>query len=242
MDFAGLAIVDLLLAAGAIVAGSVVQRASGVGGGFIIVPMLAMIDVAFVPGPMVLATIALSVLMAWREWEHVDFAAMPWILAGFVPGAAAGAWVLTIVAADYLGVVFGSVILIAVLITSLGLHPPLNRWTSVITGSISGVMGASSGIGAPPLAILYQRQSGPVLRATLAVLYTICSVLIVLLLAVLGDFGWQETVTGIALTPGFLIGYWLGAPLVKHIQGRGLRATVLLVSAAAAIALIVKSF
>ena len=51
-----------------------------------------MIDVAYLPGPIVLATIALSTLMAWREWAHVDFGAIPWILGGFVPGAAAGAW------------------------------------------------------------------------------------------------------------------------------------------------------
>lgn len=233
---------SLLLAAGAVIAGSIVQRASGVGGGFIIVPLLAMIDVAYVPGPLVFATIALSTLMAWREWRHVDFFAMPWILTGFIPGTVLGAWVLSAVAPDRLGMVFGSVILLAVVISSLGLHPPVNRASSAFTGAISGVMGASSGIGAPPLAILYHRHSGAVLRATLAVLYTICSLLIVLMLAAFGDFGSRDALLGLALTPGFFIGYVLGAPLVKVVDRRGVRWIVLLVSAAAAVALIVKSF
>lgn len=232
----------LLLAAAAIIVGSVVQRASGVGGGFLIVPILAMIDTAYLPGPLVFATIALSTLMAWREWQYVDFSAIPGILVGFVPGTAVGAWLLSVVAPDRLGVVFGSVILLAVLITGLGMHPPATRPIRALVGAISGVMGASSGIGAPPLALLYQRQSGAVLRATLAVLYTICSVLILLMLAAFGDFGSREALLGLALTPGFFVGYLLGAPLVKFVDRSGVRWVVLLVSAAAAVALIVKSF
>jgi len=103
-------------------------------------------------------------------------------------------------------------------------------------------MGASSGIGAPPLALLYHRESGPALRATLAVLYTVCSLLIVLLLAAYGSFGVREALTGCLLMPGFFIGYFLGGSLVVHIERQGLRTAVLVVSAAAAVALIAKSF
>ena len=233
--------IEFVLAAAAIVTGSVLQRITGVGGGFVFVPLLAIINVNFVPGPVVFATIALSTLMAWREWSHVDFANLLPILAGFVPGAAAGAWVLSVVPADQLGLVFGSTILVAVLISSVGLHPPLNRLTGSIAGLISGVMGGSSGVGAPPLAILYQRQPGGVVRSTLAVLYTICSVLIVLILAIWGEFDREDAWTGVLLVPGFVIGYLLGGPLVARFESAGLRALVLLVSAAAAVTLIVKS-
>jgi len=232
---------EFLLAAAAVVTGSVVQRVTGVGGGFIFVPLLAIINVNFVPGPVVFATIALSTLMAWREWAEVDFANLVPILAGFIPGAAAGAWILTRVPADQLGLVFGSTILAAVLISSIGLHPPLNRLTGGIAGIVSGVMGASSGVGATPLAILYQRQSGGVVRSTLAVLYTVCSVLIVLILAAYGEFGWSDAYTGLLLIPGFLLGYLLGGPLILRFDSAGLRALVLLVSAAAAVTLIVRS-
>jgi len=233
---------DLALAAVAIAAGSAVQRASGVGTGFIVVPLIAMIDVTYLPGPLVLATISLSTLMVWREWSHVDFKAVPWILSGFVPGAAVGAWALTAIAPDQLGFLFGGVILFAVLLTALGLHPPLNRISSVITGLVSGAMGASSGVGAPPLAILYHRASGAVLRATLAILYTVCSILILIVLAAFGSFGAEEALTGLLLIPGFLVGYRLGAPFVAYVEAAGVRTPVLVLSALAAVALIAKSF
>lgn len=232
---------EFLLAAAAIAAGSVLQRVTGVGGGFIFVPLLAIINVNFVPGPVVFATIALSALMAWREWSQVDFANLLPILAGFVPGAACGAWILTRVPAEQLGLVFGVTILVAVVISSVGLHAPLNRVTGAIAGAISGVMGGSSGVGAPPLAMLYQRQPGGVVRSTLAVLYTVCSVLIVVILALYGEFGVAEAWTGLLLVPGFLVGYALGSPLATRFGNSSLRALVLLVSAGAAVTLIVKS-
>lgn len=232
---------NLLLAAAAIVAGSVVQRVSGVGGGFITVPLVAMIDVDFLPGPLVLATVALSVLMAWREWSFVDWRGVPLIMAGFIPGSAVGAWILSVVPPEQLGLVFGGTILLAVVISCVGLHPQLNRWTAGAAGFVSGAMGTSTAIGGPPLAILYQRRPGPELRATLAVLFTLCSLFIVLVLAAIGRFGSADFFVGLWLTPGFFVGYLLGGPLVRRLQGRSLSAVVLLVSAAAAIALIVKS-
>jgi len=232
----------LALAALAIAAGSAVQRASGVGTGFLVVPVLALIDTGYLPGPLVLATVALSSLMAWRERAHIDFAAIPWILAGFLPGAAAGAYALNVVPAEQLGLLFGAVILFAVLLSSLGLHPVLNRTSCLVAGLVSGTMGASSGVGAPPLAILYHRASGAVLRATLAVLYTVCSLLIVLVLAAYGRFGAHELLTGLLLTPGFFIGYFLGGPLVARVESAGVRTPVLVLSAAAAVALILKNF
>jgi len=234
-------LVDLSLAATAIVAGAVVQRVSGVGGGFIMVPLLAMIDVSYVPGPLIFATLVLSGLMAWQEREAIDFANVAVILAAFVPGAIAGAWVLSLAAAEQLGVVFGSTILVAVLITLLGLHPSLNRGSCIAAGLVAGVMGASSGIGAPALAILYHRQSGAMLRATLALLYTCCSLLILIALALFGRFAMQELYIGVLLTPGFVVGYLLGAVVARRVGHLNMRYLVLSVSAAAAAALIVRS-
>ncbi len=104
-------------------------------------------------------------------------------------------------------------------------------------------MGASSGIGAPPLAMLYQAHPGKMLRSSLAVLYSLCSALIVIVLAGFGRFGATEALTGVLLVPGFVIGYWLGGPLVSRFETvAGMRRMVLLVSALAALALIGKSF
>lgn len=211
------------------------------GGGFIMVPLLAMINVAFLPGPLICASLSISGFMMWREWQHIDFRCVKVILMAFVPGTILGAWLLSNISADSLGVFFGYVILFAVLISLSGIHFPLNRISGAIAGVIAGAMGASTGIGAPILAVLYQRSSGPMVRSTLAFLYTVCSLLIVAALIFFGRFSWQEGGYSLLLVPGFMFGYVLSRPLAVHFDHGATRYIVLGISAAASVSLIIGS-
>jgi uncharacterized membrane protein YfcA len=225
----------------AVIAGSVIQVASGVGGGFIIVPLLAWIDLGLVPGPLVFASLSLSSLMALREWHAVSWRHIPVILGGLLPGSLFGAWVLISLPPAGLGIVFGTVILLAIIVTALGRQIPLNHATGALIGALSGAMGTSSGIGAPPLALLYQDQPGDRIRATLAVLYTGASLIILAMLFGFGKFAAEEAWSGLLLMPGFVLGYWLANRWTPHIDRDHSRLAVLLVSAIAAVALIIRS-
>lgn len=235
-------ITEFIAATLAVILGSVVQVASGVGGGFLIVPLLAWIDVSLVPVPLIFASLSLSGLMAVRGRRLVDWQYIPATLIGMIPGTIAGAYVLTVVPTDNLGIVFGGVILIGIAITSSGLHIPLTRATAMIAGALSGVTGASTGIGAPLLALVYQHESGPKIRATLAALYTSASVLMLVILFGFGKFRAPEFQSGLALIPGFLLGYWVANHFTAHIDRAGSRIAVLAVSAAAAVMLIARSW
>ncbi len=236
MGFEELAAATLVVALG-----SVVQAISGVGAGFLIVPLLAWIDVGLIPGPVVLGSMSLSGVMGYRERRHIEFAHMPLIFLGLIPGAVAGGYLLSRVSFDRLGMMFGTVMLIAIAITASGFRIPLTRGSAGLAGAVAGVMGTSSGIGAPVLALLYQDQSGPRVRATLAVLYVGASFLIIISLFVFGKFGIIEVVSGLLLMPGYLLGYALSRRLTARIDTGGTRAAVLLVSAVAALSLILRS-
>jgi len=233
--------VEFIAATLAVIVGSVIQVTSGVGGGFVIVPLLAWIDLSLVPAPLIFASLSLSGLMAVRERHAVDWQQIPLILGGLVPGSLLGAWVLTSVSLDKLGIVFGNVILLAIMVAASGRHIPVNRVTCVLTGALSGTMGTSSGIGAPPLALLYQDQPGARIRATLAVLYSGASLIMLTILFVFGRFGADDVQSGLLLMPGFVLGYWLANRWTPHIDRGHARIAVLLVSGAAAVALILRS-
>jgi uncharacterized membrane protein YfcA len=232
---------ELLLAVLAVVLGSIIQGVSGVGGGFIMVPLLAMINMSYLPGPLIFGSLSISGVMAWRERAHIDFRATGFILVATIPGSALGAWLLSRVGHDQLGIVFGSMILFAVLISALGVHFPLTRITALVSGFTAGMMGASSGIGAPVVAVLYQRETGPKVRSTLAFIYTFASVMIVLALAVFGQFSFAEAQLGLLLVPGFMLGYIFSRPLALHFDHGATRYIVLGVSAAAAAVLLISS-
>lgn len=232
---------ELALAIAAVVLGSVVQTLSGVGGGFIIVPLLALLDMAWIPGSLVLSSMSLSGLMAWRERQAIDSAHMLPMMMGVMAGGAIGAWLLTIVSFEKLGLVFGSMILLAVLIVVSGLHVKLSNGSAALAGLVAGTMGASSGIGAPVLALLYQDQSGPRVRATLALLYTVASFLILVALLVSGNFSWEDFFRGMFLIPGFMLGYILSFKLTKRLDHGATRLIIMTVSASAGIILVLRS-
>jgi uncharacterized membrane protein YfcA len=205
------------------------------------VPLLALINVSFLPGPLVFGSLSISGVMAWRERSHIDYRNTGFILAAIIPGAIIGAWLLAGISPDQLGLVFGGAILFAVIISLCGIHFPLNRFSGTLSGLLAGAMGASSGIGAPVIAILYQRVAGPMVRSTLAFVYTIASIFIVSALAVFGRFGLAEIGYGLLLVPGFLLGYLCSRPLALHFDHGATRYIVLGVSGVAAASLIVSS-
>jgi len=224
-----------------IVIGSIVQAVSGVGAGFLMVPMLAIIDLGLVPGPLIFGSLALSGIMTWRERAAIDRDKLGPMFIGLVPGAALGAWVLSIVPAAQLGIVFAVAILLSIALTISGLDIRPTRQSSLIAGVVSGTMGAASGIGAPIVAILYQHASGPRVRSTLALIYTIASLMIILALATFGRFGVHEAAAGAAMMPGFLFGYWVANRLRKRLELGATRPVVLGVSATAALTLLIRS-
>ena len=102
-------------------------------------------------------------------------------------------------------------------------------------------MGATVGIGAPVIAILYQRASGPMVRSTLAFIYTVASLVIIAALILFGRFGLPEAKAGLLLMPGLMIGLALARPLALYSDHGATRYVVLGMSAAAAATLILTS-
>lgn len=232
---------EFAAATAAIAIGSIVQAASGVGAGFLMVPMLAFIDLSLVPGPLIFGSLVLSGIMAFRERGAIDRDNLAPMFIGLLPGSAVGAWIISIVPTGQLGIVFAIVILLGIALTTSGLDLPLNRASALVAGAVAGTMGASSGIGAPVVAILYQHASGPRVRATLALIYSVASMLILVALASFGRFGSTEALAGFALMPGFLAGYWVANRLRHRLGQLASRPVVLSVSAVAAMALLIRS-
>jgi uncharacterized membrane protein YfcA len=67
-----------LLAALIVFIGSIVQGSVGIGLGFVAVPLLALIDPGFVPGPLLLAALVLTVLISVREYQSIEFQNLTW--------------------------------------------------------------------------------------------------------------------------------------------------------------------
>ena len=80
-----------------------------------------------------------------------------------------------------------------------------------------GFMGTVSGIGGPPIALVYQHSDGPTLRGTLARYFTVGNLVAIPTLVVAGHLGRDELLPIAVLVPGALAGLpslqrWLAVP------------------------------
>ena len=92
----------------------------------------------------------------------------------------------------------------------------------------------------PPMALLYQREAGPKIRGTLAAYFTVGVTLSLIGLSTVGRFGMREVVLSLQLVPGVLVGYFLSRGAARRLDRGYIRKAVLVLSAAAAVGVIVR--
>jgi uncharacterized membrane protein YfcA len=235
-------LMEILAANGVLALGSVLQAATGLGAGLVVVPLLALISLDFVPGPVILAALALAWLMAWQGRGAIHYAGMPVLLSGLLMGMILGASLLALLPLDRLGILFGGFILLAVAVSISGLRVVFASTTLTVAGVLSGFMGTTAAVGAPVLALLYQHHPGPVLRATLGFLYFISSIVMLALLHLAGRFSTHELLLGLVLVPGVVAGYLIAGYLSPYLDRGCSRIAVLAISTISAVLLILRSF
>ena len=234
---------DVVIAvAGVCVAlGGFVQSGIGLGLGLVAAPVVTLLDPALMPGSMLVAGASLPVLILAREALHTDWPGVSWALAGRVAGTVGGIWVLAAMSLRALGIVVGGMVLAVVALSIREAVVPRNRVTLVTAGVISGVTGTATSIGGPPVALLYQDQSGPRVRATLSVYFTIGNSIALAALAATGHLPERDVVVGLVFVGCAAVGFAAAAGLRRFLDAGRTRAAVLAAAAGSALVLIAHS-
>ncbi|HEX6310801.1 MAG TPA: sulfite exporter TauE/SafE family protein [Acidimicrobiia bacterium] len=220
--------------------GSLVQGSIGFGSNLVAVPVLALANPEALPATLTMVVIPLVVAMAVRERHAVDRAGVTWITLGRIPGTAIGAWIVAVVSGATLSVLLGSGVLVAVALTGFTEPVPVNRTTTATAGFASGVMGTSTAIGGPPMALLYQHHEGPVLRSTLAWAFAFGTAMSLAGLVIGGVVHLWHLALAAALLPALGLGLFLSRYTVGRLEGRWLRPAVLSFAAVTAVWAIVR--
>lgn len=147
-----------LLAMGLIFLGSFVQTAIGFGLAIVAVPLLILWAPEYVPAPICLVALFISIMNALKHRSSVEIGGLKMALIGRVPGSIAGGFMLFFVSTQALTLWIGLLVLFAVIVSVLPfrIEPTPQRMT--LAGFFSGLFGTSSAIGGPPMALLLQHQ------------------------------------------------------------------------------------
>ncbi len=237
-----LSILQIILAILITMAGAIVQGAVGFGLGPLSVPLLVLVNPVFVPGPVLIIALVLTILMFKREIHEVDYFGMKWAVVGRLIGSILAGIFLAFLPRESLKLYFGIGIIVAVSFNWIGITLPLNRLSLISTGTISGFMGTSVSIGGPPMALVYQNQSGSLIRSTLAGIFGVGTILGIISLAVVGYMGMREIYASLILLPGIIIGFFLSKYAVHWLDKGFMKPAILTLSTFAATAILLSYF
>ena len=224
-----------------LVLSSILQMATGVTAGIIIVPFLAMISYTLIPAPIAFASLSLTIMMAYKGRKHIDTKNMFQISMGMLAGILLSIFILKNISFEYMGLIFGLFILISVFISIKIKTFTLNKSINYSGGFISGVMGSMAAVGGQVLALLFQNHPLESLKATLAFLYTLFSTVMIIMFFIFGEFSYTQFISGIYMMPGFIIGFLIAPIFSKYFNPKYSRTVVLTMAVIGAIILIVKS-
>ena len=230
----------LLIASLGVLVGACLQGALGIGFGLVSAPVLALVDIRFVPAPIIGASVILSVLMAYRERAALDLPSVSWAIAGRVVGAAMGSVAVALIADRWLAILL-SVSLLGVVAVSIGgwsIRPTPRSLFGA--GTASGFSGTTTSIGGPPMALVYQHQSGQEMRSALATFQLFGGVISLVALAVAGEYAATELALTGALILAVVLGFVTSRWAIPYLDRGRIRPAVLSFAVIAALVILAR--
>lgn len=237
---ADITIVHLLLANLVVLAGSCLQGVAGFGIGTLAAPLLFLISPAFIPASLTLNASVLTVLMLMRNRTSLQIREVRYAIGGSLVGAILAGGTLLVISTRGFELIFGILILLAVGLSVAGLKPRLNPRNSVIAGTASAYMGTITAVGGPPIAMIYQNEKGPLVRANMSAFFMVANLFALVTLVFSGYLGTTELTLFLATVPGVFLGFWLSAGLVARLPFEALRPIILGIAAIAGLAALIR--
>lgn len=231
---------QILLANLVVLAGACLQGVVGYGIGTLSAPLLFLISPLLVPGPLTLNATLLTIMMLVRNRTAVRVREVRLAIGGGVVGTCLAAVTLMVISPRGFELIFGVLILVAVGLSVAGWRPRLTGRSSVLAGMASTFMGTITAVGGPPIAMIYQNEKGPLVRANMSAFFLFASLLSLSALAFSGYLGVREWLLFLVTFPGVIAGFLLSARFVGRIDGERLRGLILGIAALAGAAALVQ--
>jgi len=186
---------------------AVLQSVSGIGLALVAAPLLVLLDSDFLPGPILTLGFCLSVLTSWRYRRTLHLGNTLLALYGRIPGSLAGLVLLVVASQSAISLGFGVLIIASVILSYRRVTVEASRNNLLVAGFFSGMMGTTTSVGGPPMALVYQNSDPDTVRAQLGFYFLIGTGLSIMLLAVSGNYSMRQLGLVIPLVPAVFLGF-----------------------------------
>lgn len=217
----------LIVMAGVVALAGFAQGAAGIGFALITAPVLGFLRPDLMPTTLLMLMIPLNFYVAWREWRGIDRIGAGWVTLGRIVGTFGGIWILAVLPQSALNVLIGgSTVLAAIVSMAAPVFAPGHK-TFIAAGLVTGVTETATGVGGPPLALVYQHHQPQVLRATIATCFLAGEILSVIFLAAAGKVTSDQTEAALIFLPAIALGLAVSHHVHRKLDAKLLRKIVL---------------
>jgi uncharacterized membrane protein YfcA len=223
-----------------VLAAAFVQGAIGVGFALIAAPVMAMLTPELVPVGLLVLMLPLNAYVAWRERSALDLPSAWKITLGRFVGTFGGVALLVVLSAHQLAILIGAATIAACIATLTAPSFRANARAYLAAGFVTGVSETATGIGGPPLALVYQHHPAPALRSTIAFCFLVGEIVSLVILAVAGQTSASQFTDALLLVPALAVGAMLSRAAHARLPARLMRSLVLGFAIISAVVLLVR--
>ena len=222
-----------------IILGAITQSAIGIGFG-IPAGILVLLEPSMVPSCIILMGSFLALSNAMLSYKDIIKVDLIYSYTGRVIGSIlAMPLIFLTLGTDYYLIIFGILLLIATYLSAKKWNIVATKKNITIAGTASGLMGTLTGIGGPPMAIVYQNSSAKKVVATLNMFFGVGALFSVLLFVYFDLINLPEVMKSIYLAPGLVIGTYIGRRrIVREFVNRNLKNLIIAVCFISALVII----
>ncbi len=211
----------------ALIAGCFIRSLIGFGMGVIAAPFILWLDPKLMPCLIVVTGTFASSAVLFQYWRHLCLKDLGFAFLGRLPGTFLAAYALMLVSESDLFVILGVSILITVFLSVYKIRLMPTPVTLFVGGLFSGLMGTATGIGGPPIAILFQNEDPNKLRANLAAYFVITNIISLIALHYSGRFSLREFTQCLWLVPLPVLSTFVAYRLRDKVKGEWIRYSIL---------------
>lgn len=240
-DFPAMTSATFALAFAAVMVGSGLQRLAGQGFGSTAAPLLALVAPGHLPAVVLLLGAVTASLSATFDFSSIDWRRIAPALVGRAAGAMAAVAVIAAAPGpDQISVAVALAVLTGVVLSLSGLRLAITDASLTGAGFLSGLMGTVTGVGAPPMGLLYQHEAARKARATLNAFFLIGLAFSLAAIIQQGLVRREDLVLSLTLLPAILIGAVAASYMAGKVANRALRPFAIGLATLAAIGLLIR--
>lgn len=201
-----------------VIVGSAFQSMSGLGLAVIASPVLVLINPLFLPAPVLTLGCLLSLLSCIRYRHKLHFSNIQLALFARIPGSILGVLLLMLVPSIFFAICFSVFNMLSVLLSYKQMKIRHCSRNLLIAGFLSGLMGTTTSVGGPPIALVYQNSHVSIARAELGLFFFVGTLMSLVLLLLSGNISADQLQLTLPLIPAVFIGFGLSLWLDKYFK------------------------